>query len=108
MNNRQSECSHGDLRLYTCGKEPVFIPLPLLYEYAEIHIVTRRLDMTKQKILEMQEFLLWDVRKITTNTKNFIGRFFLELCFTTLPFKFLTIHSLLFTNITTFVTSKHF
>ena len=41
MNNRQSECSHGEWRLYTSGKEPVFSPPPLLHEYAEIHVATR-------------------------------------------------------------------
>ena len=50
VNNRQSECSHGEWRLCTNGNDTDFTALPHLYEYAESVVFRRILDSRNRKI----------------------------------------------------------
>lgn len=61
MNNRRSECEHGKCRLCTNGNNTDFTILFHLYEYARLCPISKPFEFTKQKILEMQDLLLYGV-----------------------------------------------
>ena len=61
MNNRRSECEHGKCRLCTSGNNTDFTILFHLYEYARLCPISKPFEFTKQKILEMQDLLLYGV-----------------------------------------------
>ena len=72
VNNRQSECEHGEWRLCTNGNDTIFTVLLHLHEYTESPPFHWHSDSRNKKNLEMQDLLLRDVRKLR---KTFLSQY---------------------------------